>query len=139
MHKKDSKLSYEQVKMIFDSAGFLFTKETIQCCFIFLMKKTKDLLQIEKSDLVQFIHSSAGKAHDFTMTGAKFPIETDLVYSSSDDEEVGLPDTEVVDPTGGSSAAPAKKDEQAIVKKASEISVERLDATRNGEASAIDK
>ena len=62
-----------------------------------------------------------------------------MVYSSSDDEEVGLPDTEVVDPTGGSSAAPAKKDEQAIVKKASEISVERLDATRNGEASAVDK
>ena len=74
------------------------------------------------------------------MTGARFPIETDLVYSSSDDEEVDLPVTEVVNPN---TSEPMKKEQtseqKVIVKKSTEISVERLGASRNEEASALSR
>lgn len=61
----------------------------MQCCFIFLLKKRQDgeLLRIRKSDLINFIKESVGKAADFTMTGSKFPLETELVYSSDSDDE----------------------------------------------------
>ena len=42
-----------------------------------------------------FLQQAAGKAHDFTMTGSKFPLETELVYSSDSDggivDEVNSP------------------------------------------------
>ena len=89
--KKEDQMTYENLKSIFEQAKFNYSKETIQCCFIFLLKKRQDgeLLRIRKSDFITFIHQSVGKAADFTMTGSKFPLETELVYSSdSDDDEV---------------------------------------------------
>ena len=89
--KKNDQLKYEDLKKIFEQAQFNYNKETMQCCFIFLLKKRQDgeLLRIRKSDLINFIKESVGKAADFTMTGSKFPLETELVYSSdSDDEQV---------------------------------------------------
>jgi len=58
----------------------MFNKETLQCCFIYLLKSSKnnDLYEINKGDWANFIRTSAGKAHDFTMTGSKFPLETEL-------------------------------------------------------------
>ena len=44
-------------------------------------------MSVNKSDLTGFIHKSVGKANDFTMTGSKFPMETELVYSSDSDNE----------------------------------------------------
>ena len=42
-------------------------------------------MYIKTKELVEFIHASGAKAHDFTMTGANFPVETELVYSSDSD------------------------------------------------------
>ena len=70
---------------MFNKASLIFNKETLSCCFIFLLKKTDDYFCIRKKDLIEFIHQSGAKAHDFTMTGAAFPIETDLAYSSDSD------------------------------------------------------
>ena len=42
---------------------------------------------MRKSDLVSFVHKSAGKALDFSMTGSRFPMETELVYSDSEDSD----------------------------------------------------
>ena len=39
-------------------------------------------MSVRKKDLVDFVHSSGAKAHDFTMTGANIPVETELAYSS---------------------------------------------------------
>ena len=82
---KFENLTVEQMSQIFAKAGLQFNKETLTCCFLFLLKKADDYLCIQKKDFVEFIHSSGAKAHDFTMTGAAFPIETDLAYSSDSD------------------------------------------------------
>ena len=71
---------------VFKSGGFNYSKETISCCFIHLLKKRQDLLHIHLSDLSEFVRQSAGKAHDLTKTGSNFPLETELAYSDSDDE-----------------------------------------------------
>ncbi len=84
-------MTQDDLKSVFESAGFAFSRETIACCFIFLLKKSGDLLYMRKSDLVSFIHNSAGKALDFSMTGSRFPMECELNYSS-DSEEVNFPD-----------------------------------------------
>lgn len=68
-------------------AGLQFSKETIDCCFVYLLKKSDDLLMVRKSSLLEFVHSVAGKALDFSMTGSRFPLETELVYSSDSEEE----------------------------------------------------
>ena len=90
--RKEEQLTFEQLLAIFQQAQFNYDRATMQCCFIFLLKKRQDgdLLRIRKSDLINFIHQSSGKAADFTLTGSKFPLETDLVYSSSEDGD-GLP------------------------------------------------
>jgi len=76
-------MSCEQMTGVFEKAGLVFTtRETVQCCFIFLLKKTTDFMAIKSKDLIEFVHASGAKAHDFTMTGASFPVETELVYSS---------------------------------------------------------
>lgn len=70
--KKDEELTFEQLVAIFQQARFSYDKATMQCCFIFLLKKRQDgeLLRVRKSDLVDFIHQSSGKAADFTLTGS---------------------------------------------------------------------
>ena len=81
MHADDN-LSESDLKKIFETAGFQYSKETISCCFIFLLKKGKNLLHIHKNDLKEFVRESVGKAQDLSMTGSKFPLETELIYSS---------------------------------------------------------
>ena len=76
--RKLEALNYEQLASMFKKAGMDYNKETIQCCFIFLLKKSDDLLLIKTKELIEFVHSSGAKAHEFTMTGASFPIETEL-------------------------------------------------------------
>lgn len=44
-------------------------------------------MYVKKSDLHNFVTSSGKKAYDFTMTGSKFPLESDLMYSSDSDIE----------------------------------------------------
>lgn len=70
---------------MFKKADLFYSKETVQCCFIFLLRKSDNLMYIKTKELVEFIHASGAKAHDFTMTGANFPVETELVYSSDSD------------------------------------------------------
>ena len=53
MHAGDN-LSESDLKKIFETAGFQYSKETISCCFIFLLKKGKNLLHIHKNDLKEF-------------------------------------------------------------------------------------
>ena len=79
-------LSELDLKKIFESAGFNYSKETISCCFIFLLKKRQDFLNIHKNDLKEFVRESVGKAHDLTKTGSNFPLETELMYSDSDSD-----------------------------------------------------
>lgn len=69
-------------------------------------------MQIRKADLVSFIHTVGKQAYDFTMTGSKFPMETELVYSSDSDEDGGQIADEVnrnKDNIDKSSEGPAKE------------------------------
>lgn len=70
---------------MFKKANLNFNKETLLCCFIFLLKKTDSYLNVRRNDFIEFVQSSGAKAHDFTMTGGNFPVETELVYSSDSD------------------------------------------------------
>jgi len=72
---------------LFEQSGLSFSRETLQCCFIYLLIQSNDLLQVRKSDLHHFVTTCGKKAYDFTMTGSKFPVETDLVYSDDSDQE----------------------------------------------------
>ena len=72
---------------VFKSAGFNYSKETITCCFIYLLKKRQDLLNIHVNDLKDFVRDSVGKAHDLTKTGSNFPLETELQYSSDSESD----------------------------------------------------
>jgi K+-transporting ATPase c subunit len=47
---------------------------------------------LRRSDLIAFVHKSAGKALDFSMTGSRFPMEMELVYSSDSEVDSELPD-----------------------------------------------
>ena len=79
-------LSEQDLNNVFKSAGFNYSKETILCCFIYLLKKRQDLLNAHVNDLKDFVRMSDGKAHDLTKTGSNFPIETELAYDYSESE-----------------------------------------------------
>ena len=79
-------LSEQDLNNVFKSAGFNYSKETILCCFIYLLKKRQDLLNVHVNDLKDFVRMSVGKAHDLTKTGSNFPIETELAYDYSESE-----------------------------------------------------
>lgn len=89
---QDDRLDFEQMVKVFRQAGLnKFSKETLQCCFIYLLKQSEDLMYVSKTDLHAFVTSSGKKAYDFTMTGSKFPVETDLMYSEDSEIEDEVP------------------------------------------------
>ncbi len=45
-------------------------------------------MRIRKADLINFIHTVGKQANEFTMTGSKFPMEMELVYSSDSDDGI---------------------------------------------------
>ena len=78
----DSELTYEEMQSVLARAGLVFAEKIVQCCFIFLLKKTSCLWRVKRADFQQFVHQIGEKATDFSATGANFPVETDLAYSS---------------------------------------------------------
>lgn len=50
-------LKFEEMEGVLMRAGLMFTnKECVQCCFIFLLKKTTGLMHIKSKDFVDFVH-----------------------------------------------------------------------------------
>lgn len=63
-------------------------KETIDCAFVHLLKKSEQIVEIPKQTFVDFVKESMKCALDFTMTGKSFPFENELLdYSMSEDLE----------------------------------------------------
>ena len=57
-------------------------------------------MKIKTKDLIEFVHASGAKALERTMTGANFPVETELVYSSDSEhggDDYSESDDDVVD------------------------------------------
>ena len=61
--------------------------ETLQCCFLYLLRKSDELHKIDKNKFIEFVGSCAIQALMFTRSGSKIPMETELAYSSESDYE----------------------------------------------------
>jgi hypothetical protein len=49
-------------------------EDTLECAFIYLLRKSNKVLKIPKEEVLNFIHESSKSACDLTMTGKKFPV-----------------------------------------------------------------
>ena len=63
------------------------TKETFECAFITLLRKSENVLEVPKMTMVQFIQDCSRSAMDLTATGMAFPLEMELLEYSESDEE----------------------------------------------------
>jgi hypothetical protein len=72
---------------------------------------------LRRSDLIAFVHKSAGKALDFSMTGSRFPMEMELVYSSDSEVDSELPDEIAIDAKAQATIKSADAIEKKVYKK----------------------
>jgi len=83
-------LSFSEFDECFEQSGIKLAKETIECAFIHLVKKSKGLVvDVDKDVFLRFILDSSTQAYNMTMTGNAFPIEKELLEYSSDSDDFG--------------------------------------------------
>ena len=59
-------------------------KETLECAFITLLRKSENVVEVPKMTIVKFIQECSRSAMELTSTGMAFPLEMDLDYSESE-------------------------------------------------------
>ena len=87
-------LTYELFLQVFKSASIQLDKNTLKCCFVYLLRncsKGKQFYEILKQDLIDFVNSNQGNAskqneESLRLTGKEFvfPREDELNYSESE-------------------------------------------------------
>ena len=90
-------LTYELFLQVFKSAGIQLDKNTLKCCFVYLLRncsKGKQFYEILKQDLIDFVNTNQGNAskqneESLKLTGKDyvFPKEDELNYSESEDND----------------------------------------------------
>jgi len=87
---KAPNMTFDEHKFISILQGFQemnsLAKETFECAFIALLRKSENVLEVTKKTMVEFIQESSRSAMDLTATGMAFPLEMELLeYSESED------------------------------------------------------